>query len=80
MKSPKLKMCTIHSFKGWELKNIVLITPKDIDIPKGLDLEEWEEKIHKIIYTSITRTRGNLIVFNRMKKYKNYGEDWPDKW
>lgn len=80
MKSPKLKMCTIHSFKGWELKNIVLITPKDIDIPKGIDLEEWEEKIHKIIYTSITRTRGNLIVFNRMEKYKNYGKDWPDKW
>lgn len=80
MKSPKLKMCTIHSFKGWELKNIVLITPKDLDKPSYLKQDKWEEKIHKIIYTSITRTRGNLIVFNRMSRYKDYGEAWPGKW
>ena len=75
MKSPRLKMCTIHSFKGWELKNVVLITPKDIDIPSGN-----REKFHRMMYTSLTRTRGNIIVFNRISEYEDYGNQWPDKW
>ena len=75
MKSPRLKMCTIHSFKGWELKNVVLITPKDIDIPSGN-----REKFHRMMYTSLTITRVNIIVFNRMSEYEDYGNEWPDKW
>ena len=66
-------MSTIHSFKGWELMNIVLLMPKP---------EEYEvkAKLDKIVYTSITRTRANLIVLNRHPRYRDYGKTWPRVW
>jgi len=73
MGDSRLKMSTIHSFKGWELMNIVLLMPKP---------EEYEvkAKLDKIVYTSITRTRANLIVLNRHPRYRDYGKTWPRVW
>lgn len=67
MGDSRLKMSTIHSFKGWELTNIIIITPEShINLSEDLD---------KLIYTALTRARQNLIVFNRHPKYRLYGED-----
>ena len=53
MNSGTVKISTIHSFKGWEINTIVLV------------INESEQEITpEIIYTAITRTRGNLLVLN----------------
>lgn len=52
--SGKMKISTTHSFKGWELENIVLI----IDSEDGNTTDE-------LIYTAFTRAKENLIIFNR---------------
>ena len=69
---PRLKITTIHSFKGWELANVLLLTPYENNI-KGSQLDP-------IIYTALSRTRQNLVVFNRTLRYQSYGQSWPKYW
>jgi hypothetical protein len=68
----RLKMSTIHSFKGWELANIVLFIPKKAP--------ESNKRLDAIVYTAITRTRENLIVLNSNKRYDSFGDKFPKKW
>ena len=63
MGDSRLKMSTIHSFKGWELLNVILITPS-----KGKNRDT-----DFLMYTSITRTRQNLVVFNTNPRYSQFG-------
>jgi len=72
MGDSRLKISTIHSFKGWELLNIILFIPKKAP--------ESNKKLDAIIYTAITRTRENLIVLNANKRYSEFGEKFPKKW
>lgn len=72
MGDSRLKMSTIHSFKGWEILNVIIVTP-----PDGYGLEE---SIDSLLYVAITRPRQNLIVFNRNSKYGEYGKGWLNKW
>jgi Nuclease-related domain/AAA domain/UvrD-like helicase C-terminal domain len=67
----RLKMATIHSFKGWEAKNIVLL----IDYTK-----ESEAQLNSLIYTALTRTRQNLIVLNAHHRFREFGEKLPKHW
>ncbi len=66
----RLKISTIHSFKGWELLNVIVLTPYD-DSNKNIDY---------LMYIAITRARENLIVFNRLDKYTAFGESWSGRW
>ncbi len=68
----RLKMSTIHSFKGWELLNIVLFIPSESP--------ETNKKLDTIIYTALTRTRENLIIFNSNSRYSDFGTKFPKKW
>ncbi|MFC1559067.1 UvrD-helicase domain-containing protein [Gemmatimonadota bacterium] len=68
----RLKLCTIHSFKGWELKNVILITPEK-------ESSEFSD-VDRLVYTAMTRTRENLIVFNRHPRYAGFGLEWPSDW
>lgn len=52
--SKKLKLCTVHSFKGWESKTLFVI----------LDKEDKESK-DEILYTALTRCKDNLIIINK---------------
>jgi len=70
MGNPRLKMCTIHSFKGWELNNVILITPFDDQYQDG--------SLDRLLYTAITRSRKNLIVLNRNSRYYKYGKGWDN--
>lgn len=72
MGDARLKMSTIHSFKGWELLNIILFVPERAP--------ESNKKLDAIVYTAITRTRENLIVLNANKRYDDFGEKFPKKW
>jgi len=74
MDDGRLKLSTIHSFKGWELINVLLITPTEGDsLPPGTDL-------NLLLYTAITRARENLFVFNQHSKYNHYGSTWQSSW
>jgi hypothetical protein len=72
MGDSRLKMSTIHSFKGWEILNVIILTP--------LDGHRSEESLDSLLYVAITRPRQNLIVFNRNSKYREYGKGWTNKW
>lgn len=68
----RLKMSTIHSFKGWESLNVIIYIP-----PKS------KSKLHildKLIYTAITRTRENLVIYNSNKRYSKFGQNLPQSW
>ncbi len=67
MGDSRTKMSTIHSFKGWELKNIILI----------INDRKKSKKLSSLIYTAIGRTQENLIVINTSTEYNNYGKSWP---
>lgn len=64
----RLKLSTIHSFKGWELTSVILLTPADEQF--------WETQSAYLFYVAMTRTRQNLIVLNRYPAYRTYGEGW----
>ena len=49
-----MKLCTIQSFKGWEINTIVLI----------LEPQDQPELQDELIYTAITRARSNLVIIN----------------
>jgi superfamily I DNA/RNA helicase len=68
----RLKMCTIHSFKGWEARAVVLFIPEDW--PSG------ESMMDRLVYTAITRTRENLVVFNANPRYRDFGRTLPHHW
>lgn len=68
----RVKMSTIHSFKGWELLNVVLYIPPDAPRdPAQLD---------SLVYTAMTRTKENLIVLNASSRYRAFGEKLPKHW
>lgn len=67
MGDSRTKMSTIHSFKGWELKNIILI----------INDRKKSKKFSSLIYTAIGRTQENLIVINTSTEYDTFGKSWP---
>jgi superfamily I DNA/RNA helicase len=54
MNSGTVKICTIHSFKGWDSETVFLI----------LEDHNFQMTFDEILYTGITRTRANLILIN----------------
>lgn len=50
MDTDNLKLCTVHSFKGWEVNTLILIL--DPDTVKSMEL----------VYTALTRCKTNLII------------------
>ncbi len=72
MGDSRLKISTIHSFKGWEVLNVLLFIPENYF--GGDDVYD------KIVYTAMTRTRQNLIVINANKRYWEFGEGLSKTW
>ncbi|WP_414839280.1 AAA family ATPase [Carnobacterium sp. TMP28] len=68
MNSGKIKMSTIHSYKGWEIKNLVLIINK----PQ----KNQSETFNNLVYTGLSRCVTNLIVLNiGNSDYHSFFED-----
>lgn len=68
----RLKMSTIHSFKGWEAVNVILL------IPFG-----WlgsEDNLNALVYVAMTRAQVNLIVLNCNQRYNEFGGKLPSIW
>lgn len=63
----RLKISTIHQFKGWESPNVILLIP-----------EHWNgghKNLDSVVYTAMTRTLKNLIVLNCNDRYRRFGND-----
>ena len=58
MDNGSYKMSTIHSFKGWELDNIILIINPS---PLNTNYEE-DKNTYELIYTAITRAKKRLHI------------------
>lgn len=61
----RLKISTIHSFKGWEALHVIMLIPK-----------KWRqnENLDSVVYTAMTRSRKNLIILNSHERYWEFGE------
>lgn len=63
MQGGRVKVCTIHSFKGWELGRIlVLFNPV------------YEAGKHNLLYTAMTRSQGYLTVYNCDPDVNRFGQ------
>ena len=58
-----VKISTIHSFKGYELSNVVVVTEHN----------NGKQFSPEMIYTSITRSTNKLIILNRDSRYAEFG-------
>jgi Superfamily I DNA and RNA helicases len=76
----RLKMCTVHSYKGWESQDVVILIPNNTELVYDLrtDALHNEERINwdSLLYTAMTRTRHNLIILNECPKYNSFGEKY----
>lgn len=62
----RLKISTVHNFKGWEAPSIIILIP-----------EHWsgsEENLDAVVYTAISRAQKNLIILNTHERYWDFGE------
>lgn len=61
-----IKLSTIHSFKGWESKNVILILQPEMheeSMYEGYSVVE-RENTPALIYTALTRAQCNLFIIN----------------
>jgi len=72
MGDSRLKISTIHSFKGWEVLNVIMFIPSKYYGSKEL--------FDRQVYVAMTRTRQNLIVLNANERYREFGESLPNRW
>lgn len=72
MGAKSLKMSTIHSFKGWEVPNVIIVvTP----------LSYMKESLSdNLLYSAMTRAKENLIVINMDPRYREFGNDYSKQW
>ena len=65
MQGGRIKVCTIHSFKGWELSNILVFFNPE---------EEQEQAKVPLLYTAITRSQQNLTIYNADLKLSQFAK------
>lgn len=61
-----IKLSTIHSFKGWESKTIILILQPEMQSDENFDGYKIQERENTpaLIYTALTRAKCNLFILN----------------
>lgn len=73
--SPELKFSTIHSFKGWESKSIILVLQDEQNKQNEQELYSVKEHTNNaaLIYTALTRAKCNIFILNLgNKKYDEF--------
>lgn len=66
MRADRIKVCTIHSFKGWEVRRVVVFFN-----PVGNDRDE---RSIPLLYTAITRCQESLMILNAYPQMIKYGQ------
>lgn len=61
-----IKLSTIHSFKGWESKSVILILQPEMSSDDKYDSYFIQERENHpaLIYTALTRAKCNLFILN----------------
>lgn len=67
-----LKFSTIHSFKGWETKHIILI------IQSSDQQEKANESLDDITYVGMTRAKDDLLIIDSSGRYENFFSNQSD--
>jgi len=65
MGDARLKACTVHSFKGWEARHIIVV----LNTAGTLSPQQA-----MLAYTAITRAQGSLTVLNLSRQFEGFGE------
>lgn len=55
----RLKVSTVHSFKGWEASRVILVLP----------FERPSKQTTGTVYVGLTRSRGKLVLVGRVEDY-----------
>lgn len=67
LKDVRIKVGTIHSAKGDEADNVLLISDITRSVRKNMDINPDSE--HRCFYVGVTRTKKNLFIVNPKTKY-----------
>ncbi|ANV90690.1 ATP-binding domain-containing protein [Picosynechococcus sp. PCC 8807] len=67
MRNGKIKLSTIHSFKGWEISNIFVIFNPSTS-------KEQQKTKYELLYTAVTRSQKNLTVYNLDSNLHEFAE------
>jgi len=72
MGDSRIKATTLHSFKGWESRALVIVIGATVD-----------RKSLALIYTGLTRLKRHaensyLTVVSYARELREYGKTWPD--
>ena len=72
-KDPRVKLSTIHSAKGGEADNILLIldNTKTIREASEKSIDKFDEE-HRVWYVGVTRTKQNLYIMAAKKEDQGY--------
>ncbi|MGV8027431.1 MAG: AAA family ATPase [Thermotogaceae bacterium] len=70
MKNLLLKICTVHSYKGWESRCVILAIPDESNMVFKRDT------VHSIVYTGMSRALDSLCVINCSETYRGFGKEW----
>lgn len=70
MQTGRIKVCTIHSFKGWELKRVLVYFRLD---------ESQQKQAVPLLYTAMTRSQDAVVIFNAEPGMNEFGRHAANK-
>ena len=72
-KNPRVKLSTIHSAKGGEADNVLLILDNTKTIRDALEKNsDKQDEEHRVWYVGVTRTKQNLYIMAAKKEDQGY--------
>jgi len=72
-KEPRVKLSTIHSAKGGEADNVLLILDNTKTIRDALEKStDKQDEEHRVWYVGVTRTKQNLYIMAAKKEDQGY--------
>ena len=72
-KEARVKLSTIHSAKGGEAENVLLILDNTKMIREAIEKNpDKEDEENRIWYVGVTRTKQNLYIMAAKKEDKGY--------
>ena len=72
-KNPRVKLSTIHSAKGGEADNVLLILDNTKTIRDALEKSsDKQDEEHRVWYVGVTRTKQNLYIMAAKKEDQGY--------
>ena len=69
-KDPRIQLSTIHSVKGGERQNVVLLSDLSHNTNKSYEKNPDDE--NRLFYVGATRTKENLHIVQPKDEYKSY--------